>query len=321
MICPKCGKTIPDNKTVCPYCQNDIVDNLEFNDYKSDGFVHLQPKEYAANSTTKSKQKQKSKKQQNEKKMSEANIFIVAIAFIALIALITIFGIKNLRNNAEQSVIYTVNTAQTTSTEEVATTKNDVTDLDFSNLDGIWMRVKDQNKSTYVPYFTFSDNSLSIECGTMKAKSTVIDMTTEEEHKIFISSNNVIAGYFYYDVTGNSNDGYTLSLTSVGSTSAIEFVKVNETKLKEVEPPEKKVIDKNLVGMWSHTDNMYYDFNSDGTFSRYNDGLYLNGIWTLADENTLKLTYTEKKETNKYLQYSIYDDKLIIAEDVYRKES
>ena len=44
MICPRCAKEIPDNETICPFCMQEINRDMEFNDFREDGFVQIQAK-------------------------------------------------------------------------------------------------------------------------------------------------------------------------------------------------------------------------------------------------------------------------------------
>ena len=53
MICPRCGKEVPDNETICPFCFQLVNNDMEFNNFRKDGFIALKKKENKTDETYK----------------------------------------------------------------------------------------------------------------------------------------------------------------------------------------------------------------------------------------------------------------------------
>lgn len=317
MKCPVCNKEISEKEYVCPYCSASTDTSVDFNNYKEDGFVRLQQTN-ETNGTTYLKQK-------NDKpqylKLSDVNIFFIALIFVLIIAIITIFGLRGLTNTANKNADMTNTAINSTEAPTTPATENTVQEFGIENIYGVWKNDNDVAKDNcYIPFYTFSENSLIIEYGAIDVTSTVIDFSTEKEHKIFISTNNFFCGTFTFNLVGNEADGYTLILTNEKTKKTQTLTKVDSAIVKEVVPPKEFTIDEKLIGKWYNVDNMTYEFKENGTFSRYNDGQYLEGTWTISEENTIQVTFTESMETSRIIEYKIKNNTLIITNDVYTKE-
>ena len=81
MNCPRCGKDIPDNETICPYCFQIVNNNMEFNNFREDGFIALKKKESDGEKTESSSIAPK------YFRLNELNIFLNILNFYRLVFL------------------------------------------------------------------------------------------------------------------------------------------------------------------------------------------------------------------------------------------
>lgn len=318
MYCTKCGKEIPDESIVCPNCNATLNKDVKFNDFKEDGFVHLEIPQGEKSTSSKT-----SEENENSPKLANNHIFIIAIIFIAIIAIGTIFGLDFLREKSDQRVEYATEVTQPSTDIKInSNVENTVKDLSFKDVQKIWRKSSDTPRENfYVPFFNFEENHLKIECGTIDSVAHVFDYSTEDENIIFISSNNYLTGYFYFNVSGNDKDGYTMILKNKVSKKSYVFNSVEEQIVATAEPQDEFKSDERLIGKWTNSDSMNYIFNEDGTYSRYTDGLYVEGEWSVQREGYIELTYVENTKKTKTVDYDFKNDYLIIVDNVYEKES
>ena len=135
MICPRCGKEVPDNETICPFCFQLLNNNMEFNNFRKDGFIALKKKENNGEKTESSNFAPK------YFRLNELNIFVIAIVFVLSVGLLTVFGLKLLQTitNADSLVpplptTEYVTTEPTTEEPTEATIKNTVKNVSIKKL-------------------------------------------------------------------------------------------------------------------------------------------------------------------------------------------
>lgn len=87
MICPRCGNEISDTETICQFCHQEINRNLEFNDFRHDGFVQIRNKDDA-------KTTEPINYTPKYFNIAEFNIFVIAIVFILGVSVFTLFSLR-----------------------------------------------------------------------------------------------------------------------------------------------------------------------------------------------------------------------------------
>lgn len=322
MICPRCGKDIPDTETICPYCFENINDNLEFNNFRKDGFVTLKEKN-SENS------KKKSLKHNTPKyfNVTELNIFAIAVVFVLIVSAATVFGLKFLQYMAGPEIVETIYVTEYIPTKPIETTapviKNDVKSFSVKDLYGSWKNENDkESQDTAIPYYTFSeDGTATVYHGSMIYSGSFEDLTEGKKHRINIRvDSSDITGTYDYKITGNKNDGYTLELSSVSSKNVRKLVRTT-AKTYNLNTITDFKIDKNLCGKWITKDGeRTYIFRSNGRMTRVVENVTLDGVWTIDKDDTITVKYMKNNVETIELNYDIVKEQLVINDSVYYKQ-
>lgn len=317
MICPRCGKDIPDIDEICPYCLERVSNSFEVNNFRKDGFVTLQEKENA------NAPKHSAPKYFN---LIELNIFVIGIIFILIIAVITVFGLKVLQSIGESNAVETAEVTQYVATAQPESTappvKNTVKSFSVENLYGSWRNeAVEESPDSPVPYYTFSDDgSAVVYFGSMTYNGSFEDLSQGKEHIINIRIDSMLTGTFSFNITGNKKDGYTLELTSVNSSVNYKLVSATAKTYKLDTMPDFRT-DKNLVGKWTDkSGERSYTFTKDGKMKRFADNISASGVWTISGKDKITIKYMKGSVETIELYYSIVKEQLVINDTVYYKE-
>lgn len=325
MLCPRCAKEIPDTETICPYCMQEIDTNLEFNDFREDGFVQI-----------KSKDGSKSSASVNYKPkyfdISEYKMFTAAILFVLAVSVFTIFSLRFVQNEQTPYVEKYHSTEQPTEesteehTEETTAKKivNKVKKVTIKNLYGSWkVSSAEETDYTAIPYFTFSEGGyLQENYGTIVAKGTYKDLTEKGQPGVYISIDARIRGAYNFDVTGNDDDGYTLTLTDKESGIVYVFVQAQAQMKKLGTIPEYK-LDKRLLGTWYTKDRKKaYKFVKNGRMKRRDDSITFYGVWTVDVKGEVVVKYMKDEIKTASSLYKVSKDgkRIRINDILYYKE-
>lgn len=313
MICPRCGKTISDSETLCPFCHQEIDRNVDFNDFRQDGFVQIQLKENA----DPSEPINYAPKYFN---VSQFNIFVIAIVFILGVAVFTLFSLNFVQNNTsrleptENVTEYVVaSTAPPVEQEETepTTIKNEVKSFSVKNLYGSWKREGSvEQEGIAIPYFTFfSDGIVQENYGSIVYGGLFRDESTDKEHTVYVELEGNLDGLFNFDITGNSKDGYTLTLTTKSGLQH-KLVKVKDPKSYSLSTIKDYAINKDLIGVWTSKDgDKDYRFYKDGTLVRNTGYTTMNAVWTIDDGGQITLKYMKEQVVTLRLNYIMSKDK------------
>lgn len=317
MICPRCGKELPDTETICPYCLQKINENVEFNNYKEDGFVHLLSKEDADEGES-------SNYTPKYFSINQMNIFVVAVVFILIVSAATVFGVKFLQRSTEISATtvteYKAGSATSQATEPP--TENTVKNVSIKNIYGSWkFAYANEEKNSAIDYYSFSrDGIVQENFGSIVVDGKYRDFSDENDNMIYIDIDSTLSGVYHFNVTGNKKDGYFLSLTNT-SNSATYLMKKTTAKSYSLDQIKNYKIDNDLIGKWiSEDENKSYAFNDDGTLSRVTNSTTTNGVWTKDKKGSLTVKYMRESIKTIYLNYKIVDNQLIINDVVYSKQ-
>lgn len=325
MICPRCSNRISDNETICPFCHGEIFSDIEFNDYKEDGFVRLKLKNDSEGKTNK-----KIRRITDDSKYLKTTryLMVISIVFLLVIAVVTIFGYKALQyftndTPADMHVAPYVPSSDNDE-DEMHRIKNSIKKVSVEHLHGSWKSLDAiEQKKSAIPYFSFAeDGAAQYDYGSFSVYGYFKDYSTKNKNTVYIEIDNQLCGLYAFDVTGNKKDGYRLALknTSSGMTHYFESAEAKTYKLK---PVEGGTIEKKLVGTWECRDgNRNYKFYSDGRFERQVGNQVMTGVWcedTLRD-NAITIKYMERVVADITLSYTLYDDSLLINDMVYYKK-
>lgn len=311
MICPRCGKEVSDTETICPFCYQEINRDVEFNDYKEDGFVQVKTKDGANYADSVSF----SSKRFN---ISHLNIFVISIVFILGVAVFTLFSLKFVQSNdsiiepTEYVTEYVTETpAPTEAPTEPTTVKNTLKSYSVENIYGSWrMENTVEQEGVAIPYYTFySDGVAQENYGSVVYGGLFRDESTDAKHSVFITIEGNLDGMFEFEVTGNSKDGYTLTLTS-RSGATYTLVQVKEAKSYSLSAIENYEINEDLIGLWASEDgDKDYQFNKDGTLVRNTGYTTMNAVWTIDNQDQITVKYMRNQVTTLQLRYKISADK------------
>ncbi len=319
MICPRCAKEIPDNETICPFCMQEINRDMEFNDFREDGFVQIQAKgdsDFADSENYKPKYFD----------ISEYNIFVIAVIFVLAVSVFTVFSLRFVQKRGSVYVPKYVSTEPATEAETepvTETIKNTVKKQEINNLYGSW-KVEGTEETDYsaIPYFTFAKNGYMQEnYGTMIVKGSYKDISEDDQPRIYISTETNLRGAYDYEVTGNDDDGYKLTLTDV-DTGEITTLEKTEAKMKQLGTINGYHIDKDLLGAWLTKDKKKaYKFVKSGKLKRVSNKTVTYGVYTVDRKNQLIIKYMKDTIKTVELTYKVYGkgNKLIINDTVYYK--
>ena len=324
MNCPRCGKDIPDNETICPYCFQIVNNNMEFNNFRKDGFIALKKKE------SDGKKAEASNIAPRYFRLNELNIFVVAIVFVLIIGSLTVFGLKLLQTitNAETLVPtvptteYVANTEPTTEEPTEATVKNTVKNVSIENIYGSWKMASDVESASYaIPYYSFSsDGTAQQNLGSTTRTGQFEDLSTKKENVVYIRISGALTGTFNFDVTGNSKDGYSLVLSSI-NTYTQHNLESTTAKFYNPTPIQNFKMDKGILGTWANEEEARtYTFSDDGRMILTKDNLTIDGVWSVYEDNKITVQYLQRTTETIELEYKLMKGRLIINDNIYTKE-
>lgn len=319
MKCPRCLNEIPDNETICTFCSEKINTDMEINDYVEDGFIQLQTK--SDDNLDKNKHTDINNRYI---KTPQVNIFVISFVFLLVVAVATIFGFKALQHFTKDTPadeVYPVY-QPTLHTEPVqAETKNTVKNISIKNIYGSWKfkGIKEQNNYA-IQYFSFAkDGAAQYDYGSCTVLGYFEDYSDKKDNRVYIELDGQLNGVFKFNVKGNEKDGYELILKNLQSGYNLKFESTT-AKTYKLNTIKDYKIDKNIIGEWSNKDNTKsYTFTKDGRFSRCMGNQIRRGVWSQINEEMLTLRYMDSHIRTTNIQYSFFDDTLIINNVIYKK--
>ncbi len=318
MICPRCSNEILENETICPFCHAEVSSDMEFNDFKEDGFVRIKNKNSSAIYT----------KTEDNKYMSVTrNLIVVSVIFLLTIAAITIFSFKALQyftNDTPADIVVTPYVPQKNSSNNKETIKNTIKKVSIENLYGSWKSIDSSKQKKFaVPYFSFAkDGAAQYDYGSLTIHGYFEDFSSKNKNMIYLEIENQLCGLHIFDVTGNPKDGYHLTLKNINNGMTYYF-ETAEAKTYKLNAAEDYVTDKKIIGKWVSRDGeRTYEFTNDGHFIRQIHDQVMKGVWTKSKkyDDTLDLKYMERSIVNVHIGYAFFDDMLIINDMMYYKK-
>ncbi len=313
MICPRCGKEISDTETICPFCYQEINKNVEFNDFRQDGFVQMRTKDGADTSEPINY----APKYFN---ISQFNIFVIAIVFILGIAVFTLFSLRFVQSNysiiepTEHVTEYVTSTTVPPTTAKITeptTVKNTLKSFSVKDLYGSWkMSDAVEQEEVAIPYYTFySDGVAQVNYGSVVYGGLFRDESSDDEHTVYIAIESNLDGLFDFKIKGNPKDGYTLTLKSkMGRTYSL--TKVANPKSYSLGTIENYKINKDLIGVWTSKDkDKDYRFYKDGTLERNTGYTTMKAVWTIDGDEQITVKYMSNRIVTVRLIYNMSKDK------------
>lgn len=318
MICPRCGETIDDIETICPFCLQDIDKNAEFNDYRKDGFVQIQQK----NEADTSEPINYTPKYLN---IAEFNVFVLAIVFVLTISVMTVFSLRFVQKSVVEDVpAYIIKTEVTADTEETEATdasKKPVKSYSIKDIIGSWkVKGSEETKTTAIPYYSFAEDGVAQEnYGSITVGGTYKDLSEGTKKIAYISVGEGLKGTFNFEFSGEKKTGYTLTLVEISTSRTIVFERA-EAKAKRISPSADLNVDKKLVGYWLNKKlGKSYQFNSDGTATRVTGDTTTDCVWTVTGDNVITIKYMKDVVKSLNLDYIIKNNTLLINNTTYKK--
>ena len=316
MICPRCGETIDDIETICPFCLQDIDKNAEFNDYRKDGYVQIRIK----NKADTSKPVNYLPKYLD---IAELNIFVLAVVFVLVVSLMTIFSFRFVQKSTVEEVpAYIIKTEVTAETQVTQPeTEKPVNVYSVRDIIGSWkIKGSEETKTTAIPYYSFAEDGAAQEnYGSITAAGTYKDLSEGKKKLLFISIENSFTGTYSFSFSGDKEKGYTLKLVEIGTGRVYELVKA-EAKAKRISPSGDYRVDKKLLGYWLNKEkDMSFEFKVDGTITRVTGGVTNDCVWTVSGNNLVTIKYMKSEVKSINFVYKIKNNKLYINNAVYTK--
>ncbi len=319
MICPRCGKDIPDAETMCPFCMQEIDHNFEFNDFREDGFVQLQPKDASA-----SNQPQSYKPKYFD--ISEYNIFIIAIVFVLCVSLFTIFSLRFVQKRAKEVVPKYVSTEPLTEATPATepTTANTVKSYDIKDLLGSWKFAGDEEDDyTAIPYYTFKEKGyLRENYGSMVTEGSYVDLSKGKDKAVYLSIDSNIRGGYDFELVGNKDSGYAIILTDQNSGAEYTLVKA-DAKMKKLTPIPNHKLDNSVLGTWyTKEKDKAYKFTERGTLKRITGRTTTYAVWTIEKKGEITIKYMKDEIKTVVVPYKllIKNKKLMVNGTIYYKK-
>lgn len=318
MICPRCGETIEDTETMCPFCMQDIDRNTEFNDFRQDGFVQIRLKNEADTSET-------INYRPKYLNIAELNVFVLAIVFVLFWSLFTIFSLRFVqKSHVEYVPAYKAKTEATTESKETQpTTEKIVKGYSIKDIVGSWkIKGMKETKNTAIPYYSFTEDGIAQEnYGSITATGDYKDLSEKDKKTVYISIDGSIKGTFNFEFTENQKKEYTLILEDI-STNRFYELKQADAKAKKISPSKDFKTDEKLVGYWlNKKEKKSYKFNSDGTAVRDTGSVSTECTWTVSKKGVITIKYIKDQVKSLNLDYIIKDDTLAINKTVYQKQN
>lgn len=301
MVCPRCGKEVEDSETLCPFCMQEIDKNMEFNDYRKDGFVQIQPKEGV-------EKPEPVGVAPKYFKIAEFNIFVIAIVYILFVSLFTVFSLRFVQKTTVTYVEpYKIKNTGLSSEDETEpeTEKNDVKSYSIKDLYGSWtFQGNEKQDDIPIPYYIFGDKgSVQQSFGSITVNGKYKDLSEKNDPKVYISIYQGISGVYNFRYYGNKTDGYKLELIDEATGGSMILVPA-KAKSWQVKPPKKPMIDKELVGKWYTKDKQKaYILYSSGSFKRITGDMCTTGAWSVEAENTITVKYIRTALTERDIPY------------------
>ena len=316
MICPRCGETIDDIETICPFCLQDIDKGAEFNDFRKDGFVQIQHKNEADTA-------EPINYRPKYLNIAELNIFVLAIVFVLVISLMTVFSLRFVQKSVVEYVpAYVIKTEVTTETQPTQPeTEKDVKNYSIKNLVGSWkIKGSEETEKTAIPYYSFTDDGVAQEnYGSITATGEYKDLSERDKKVVYIDIDGSFTGTYSFKFTSDKKKGYTLILEDISSSRVYELVKA-EAKAKKISPSSDFNVDKKLVGYWlNKKEAKSYEFNIDGTATRVTGGTTTDCTWTVSSKGVITIKYMKNVVKSLNLDYIIKDNHLYINNTKYVK--
>ncbi len=322
MICPRCAKEISDTETLCPYCMQEINKNLEFNDFKEDGFVQIRAKENANDAEI-----------QNYKPryfdISEYNIFVIAIIFVLAISVFTVFALRYMqkRSVVNEYIPKYVSTEPATTepvTEVETTIENTVKNLSIKNLYGSWKPIgQEEKKYNALPYYTITEGGYIQEnYGSIIVKGSYKDLSEKDEHGVYFSIDSALKGAYDFEVEGNDNDGYTLTLINRANGSVYMF-ESSKAQMKTLGTISGYRVDRNLIGTWYTKDKKKaYKFVKNGRLKRVSNNTTTYAVYTVDNRNEMIIKYMKEDIKTVTINYKLSSNgkKVVINNVEYFKK-
>lgn len=313
MICPRCGKEIDDSETLCPFCMHEIDKNVEFNDFRKDGYVQLQAKDGVEKPETLSVKPKYFK-------LAEFNIFVIAIVYILFISAFTVFSLRYIQKThvdyvKPYHIKQTVETPDEEPTEKEI--RNDVKSYSVKDIIGSWCLESDSGSTGPVPYYTFTSDGVAQEnYGSIVTVGDYKDVSGKKKKKIYINLDSTLKGVFEYILSGNEQDGYRLELISEESEIGYILVRA-EAKAWDVKPPDKPKLNKKLIGKWFTKDkDKGYVFSKNGTFKRVTGQTVTKGSWSVKSDSVFTVKYVREQLTNRDISYLFNSKNTVIINGV-----
>ncbi len=316
MICPRCGETIDDIETICPFCLQDIDKGAEFNDFRKDGFVQIQHKNEADTA-------EPINYMPKYFNVAEFNIFVFAVIFVLVVSVMTVFSLRFVQKSVVVNVpAYVVK--KDVETEPAPTqpaTEKDVKNYSIKNIIGSWKnKGAVETKNTAIPYYSFTEDGTAQEnYGSITSTGEYKDLSKGKKKIVYIDIDDSFAGTFEFKFTSGKKGAYTLILEDISSGRAYEFVKA-EAKAKKISPSSDFKVDNKLVGYWLNKKlGKSYEFNTDGTAVRVTGNTTTECTWTVSSKGVITIKYMKGEVRSLNLDYIIKKDKLYINKTVYAK--
>ena len=316
MICPRCGETIDDIETICPFCLQDIDKGAEFNDFRKDGFVQIQHKNEADTA-------EPINYMPKYFNIAEFNIFVFAIIFVLVVSVMTVFSLRFVQKSVVENVpAYVVKKDVVTEPPHTEPeTEKDVKNYTIKNIIGSWKnKGTAETKKTAIPYYSFTEDGTAQEnYGSITSTGEYKDLSKGKKKVVYIDVNETFAGTFEFKFTSGKNGAYTLILQDISSGRVYEFVKA-EAKAKKISPSSNFKTDKKLIGYWlNKKGDKSYEFNSDGTATRVVENTSTDCTWTVSSKGVITIKYMKNEVRSLNLDYIIKNDKLYINKTSYAK--
>ncbi|MCH5303753.1 MAG: zinc ribbon domain-containing protein [Ruminococcus sp.] len=301
MICPRCAKEISDTETICPYCLQEINLNMEFNDFREDGYVQLQAKDDLQDEDPVSYKPKYFD-------ISEANILVISVVFVLVVSVLTLFSLKFVQKEQKTDVPEYHSVEETT--EPTTEIVNSIKNVTIKNLYGSWKLASDEELGyNAIPYFTFGkDGYIQENYGTMIATGEYKDLSEDGEPGVAITIDSGLQGEFDFDVSGNDDNGYTLTLVNRANGYINTYVKT-QAQMKKLGTISGYRVDKRILGVWYTKDKKKaYKFVDNGHFKRITNNITIFGVFSIDLKGEVTIKYMKDEIKTVPLPYKISKD-------------
>ncbi len=294
----------------------EIDKNVEFNDFRKDGFVQVQLKEDAENA-------EPVNFSPKYLDIAQLNVFVLAIVFVLVIGVLTVFSFRYVQKTSIRYVpAYSIHTEATVETDEtVPPTEVPVKNYSIKDMLGSWKLVGNkETATTAIPYYSFAEDGVAQEnYGSITAAGRYKDLSEGKKKLVYIFIDDSLTGTYNFSFTGKKKKDYKLTLVDISTSRTYEFERA-EAKAKKLSPSDDFKIDKKLVGYWLNKDiEKSYEFRSDGTAARVTGNVTTECIWTVNEDKVITIKYIKDEVKSINLDYIIKKDTLLINNTEYKK--